>query len=610
MATTTPRKLSQAGLIGWDKNEPVIAAAIAADCSIMFAGAPGTGKTVGAGAIKRALFGDEGLYAAIPCPEVSRDSLTGPVDIPAMQKGQLDYLNSDQALWNKRVVLLDEPNRAPQYVQHLLLEFVRTRRLAGRDTAAELVISAMNPPDLDPTTVYLSAPLAQRYVYCWAPGPEHFLQADSAGGPPDDFCGALFSDIDAAERDTSSFDGCWASLLEARKLVVASAPYERGLMQRSVVEQAIFKVAVAVQQLGVPYSMRQARHLRRMMEGLFAAYMVDGDLDYFANPQNLGRIAHATVGEFFGAVASRTGNVSGGAVLPQQFIDEAGEELIRCFATARTIHMNVPKAIGRHKKASEPSFNPIDYGAEVLDLLAAATDEDISGKKMGNAISAMHANTDLPEKIRDTLIRRFRLRKLSISRPNAPFSVRHLDTTVRRGKKMKKQAPVRNRKVFTREVCIASYERCWNHSNVQANSGILLPNPKRSTPLSVITRGRDLNAYKHEDRVLYLLADSTGTRVGAVLVDPFHKDDEERVLFGAWMVDDKGRVKTNGLANITWEAYTATGLRTGHTLYTQWVGADYQIVGCIYNPTLDDGERLNLNSFFSHGVDASHEITP
>ena len=114
--------LENVGVYGWQDIEPVILAAILGGVPLMLCGSAGTGKTTGAEALARGLYGEDLKYQSYYCPTLHPDFLTGPLNPEAYKNGRYEFLETPVSIWSKQVVCLDEPARAPEIIQNALLE--------------------------------------------------------------------------------------------------------------------------------------------------------------------------------------------------------------------------------------------------------------------------------------------------------------------------------------------------------------------------------------------------------------------------------------------------------------------------------------------------------
>ena len=597
-------RMERVGLVGWRRYEPLILAAIVADLPIMLTGAPGTGKTTGAAAIVRGLYGNEASFKAYPCPELHPDSFAGYVNIPKLNEGEIEYVTDDLTVWGKTAILLDEPNRAPQMLQHALMEFVRTRRYRGRDTGVQLVFSAMNPPDLDPTTTYLSPPNATRYVYCWAPGLEEFVN-EAEGLVSTAFGAALFSDLDKKVGDETD-STVLASALQARELMreMNGDIYKEGWIDSGSMINAIEEVAGRLRrEYSVSWSVRQAQYLRRLVEGLVCLYAVDRDFDY-GSPADLGILVHATVPEFYGAIPSRIGNVLQGAVLPDNFLRIFGDLMAPTMHNKKAIHVNLAGTIRDGvKRSKKRNFDVTAWAMEVLDSMERAS-EDHLNSDVNDAMSALNSS-QVPDDVTAVIVNRYRLRRMAISRPKLPLLSRHLDSIIRRGRRPKAKLR-RGEDTHRAELTKEAYTRipqALNHPGFEANNrGLWVPSIEDEEDAAgyadgtytfpVATRGTELD---HNARALLLLGEHSGRTL--VFVDPLGPNEDERVMVVTYTLGVGNRVMRPSIRYVPWDKYKSLGLAADILTPTT------DVLGVILNPTWEDAERSRISSCLAHGLE-------
>ena len=145
------------GLLGWDKLEPVLLAALATSEPLLLIGKHGTAKSFLLERLAQAL----GLaYRFYNASLVNYDDLVG-IPVPDATQTSLRYISTPTAIWDAEVVFIDELNRTRPDLQNKLFSIIHERRVQGVPLEKlRYRWAAMNPPpadDQDPNDVYLGA---------------------------------------------------------------------------------------------------------------------------------------------------------------------------------------------------------------------------------------------------------------------------------------------------------------------------------------------------------------------------------------------------------------------------------------------------------------------
>lgn len=159
--------LRKLGLVGLDRIEPVILAALVQREPLLLVGNHGTGKSLLLNRLAQALGLEHRHYNA---SLLSFDDLVGyPLPDP---NGTLRFVQTPASIWGAQSVFFDEISRCRPEMQNKLFSLIHERRVQGIDLD-KLVYrwSAMNPPSTDPdTTGYIGSEpldlaLADRFAY-------------------------------------------------------------------------------------------------------------------------------------------------------------------------------------------------------------------------------------------------------------------------------------------------------------------------------------------------------------------------------------------------------------------------------------------------------------
>jgi hypothetical protein len=145
------------GLLGWEKLEPVLLAALATCEPLLLIGKHGTAKSFLLERLAQAL----GLtYRFYNASLVNYDDLVG-IPVPDAQQTSLRYISTPTAIWDAEVVFIDELNRTRPDLQNKLFSIIHEKRVQGVNLdKLRYRWAAMNPPpadDQEPGDVYLGA---------------------------------------------------------------------------------------------------------------------------------------------------------------------------------------------------------------------------------------------------------------------------------------------------------------------------------------------------------------------------------------------------------------------------------------------------------------------
>ena len=129
------------GVIGWDRLEPVVLAALATEDPLLLIGPHGTAKSLLLTRLATALGLEARHYNA---SLVNFDDLIG---FPVPEDGKLTYLQTPSTIWDAEVVFFDEVSRCRPELQNKLFPIVHERVVQGLPlTKLRHRWAAMNPP--------------------------------------------------------------------------------------------------------------------------------------------------------------------------------------------------------------------------------------------------------------------------------------------------------------------------------------------------------------------------------------------------------------------------------------------------------------------------------
>jgi len=145
------------GLLGWDRLEPVLLAALATKEPLLLIGRHGTAKSFLLERLSQALELDYRFYNA---SLLNYDDLVG-IPVPDEAQTALRYISTPTAIWGTEVVFIDELNRTRPDLQNKLFSIIHERRVQGIPLEKLTYRwAAMNPPpsdEQDERDIYLGA---------------------------------------------------------------------------------------------------------------------------------------------------------------------------------------------------------------------------------------------------------------------------------------------------------------------------------------------------------------------------------------------------------------------------------------------------------------------
>ena len=235
---------SKLGIIGWDRIEPIILAAILSNKSVLLNGAHGSNKTEGCKRISEAVFGEGSKFVPYDTSLVNADDLLGFLHPGELAKGNMEYISTPDSIWDCTSCLLDEINRCNPYNAAKFFEIVRSRTINGRETALQFVWAACNPPSKY-NTAHMDAAQVSRFVVLNVPN---------------------FKDLTVAQRRAimglntdDSVGGSLKPLIDDARVAKVS----RG--QEKAINEITMKLATTLNGKGVEFSGRQVRDLHSLL---------------------------------------------------------------------------------------------------------------------------------------------------------------------------------------------------------------------------------------------------------------------------------------------------------------------------------------------------------
>ena len=198
------------GLLGWEKLEPVLLAALATCEPLLLIGKHGTAKSFLLERLAQALKLNYRFYNA---SLVNYDDLVG-IPVPDADQTSLCYISTPTAIWDAEVVFIDELNRTRPDLQNKLFSIIHEKRVQGVNLEnLRYRWAAMNPPpsdDQDDRDVYLGAEpldpaLADRFGFLIeVPDWSELSEADKKELLTDQFLGRHEFPVDVADLVAST----------------------------------------------------------------------------------------------------------------------------------------------------------------------------------------------------------------------------------------------------------------------------------------------------------------------------------------------------------------------------------------------------------------------
>ena len=148
MATKSITHLADLGVYGFDRQEPVILAALVTEDPMLLIGRSGTGKTFLLNSLSEALGLEHRHYNA---SLISFDDLVG-FPYPDAENASVRFLETPATVWGAESVLIDEISRCKPEHQNRLFSLVHERRVQGIPLPKlRFRWAAMNPAANDQT---------------------------------------------------------------------------------------------------------------------------------------------------------------------------------------------------------------------------------------------------------------------------------------------------------------------------------------------------------------------------------------------------------------------------------------------------------------------------
>lgn len=161
------RVFQELQVYGWPQNlENLLLATLLTGDRALLISQPGAAKTLLPQKIAKAL---DISFAPFDLNAVSFDDILGVIDIPAMQQGEMRYMQTPGTIWGKKFVTYEEINRCKPAIQGKVLEHLRSGTIGGMDTGTRWCWANMNPIGHAGANKLTPAIIDRFSVYIWAP---------------------------------------------------------------------------------------------------------------------------------------------------------------------------------------------------------------------------------------------------------------------------------------------------------------------------------------------------------------------------------------------------------------------------------------------------------
>jgi hypothetical protein len=202
------------GLLGWERLEPVLLAALTTGDPLLLIGRHGTAKSFLLERLAQAL----GLvYRFYNASLINYDDLAG-IPLPDETQTSLRYITTPTAIWDAEVVFVDELNRTRPDLQNKLFPIIHERRVQG----VELEKLRYRWAAMNPAARQLAKKLVRggvdgaKVILSWAPGDDapFLIEASTTHAgvnlkmprdelPPEEWftINAIVRDLELQERD-------------------------------------------------------------------------------------------------------------------------------------------------------------------------------------------------------------------------------------------------------------------------------------------------------------------------------------------------------------------------------------------------------------------------
>ncbi len=162
------------GVVGWEKIEPTILAALAENVKICFVGTHGSSKTSVCVRLAKALLNVDVKFQRYDGPNVKHEEIFGITNVKALTEGRLEYIDHPQSIRNKEVVLWDEINRPNPMMQSKLNEVLLEGSIHGEKLNLKWQFASANP-SAKYDAFYLQPQLAARLFFVKTPEPTNSM---------------------------------------------------------------------------------------------------------------------------------------------------------------------------------------------------------------------------------------------------------------------------------------------------------------------------------------------------------------------------------------------------------------------------------------------------
>lgn len=262
MATTSTRSeakpknksfFAKIGIIGWEDIEPVIISSLLSNKAVMFEGLHGTAKTLICELISKSFLPGANKFRYFNCPIATQDELLGFMDLGALQKGQVKYIDIPSSVWGGNSVLMDEINRAAFGMQGKFMELALSGTVNGQKTGINFRFAAVNPPDQYLTTP-MDMALLSRFVTVKVPSLAEIVQKDRNNATA----------IAKANLVPANFTASW------KKMKATKLDKEIDSLIGMTAEEVIVQLTNSTGTVsGINFSGRQANDLYKLYRGFY-----------------------------------------------------------------------------------------------------------------------------------------------------------------------------------------------------------------------------------------------------------------------------------------------------------------------------------------------------
>lgn len=146
MNTVVRKKALLSSIVdGYEEIEPAIITALALNANIFFEGKHGIGKSILGRTLGQAMDQSGRGFRSYDAPKAGMIAIGGLPNMGASEKtGELEFIQSKQAIWGAKVILVDELPRADKEKQNYWLEIVEERTFNGKPVNYDMLMATGN----------------------------------------------------------------------------------------------------------------------------------------------------------------------------------------------------------------------------------------------------------------------------------------------------------------------------------------------------------------------------------------------------------------------------------------------------------------------------------